>query len=137
MVWRGITFLGRGMRGLCISLYQDILPVTAFLSPSHSILTFPSYPFFFSFLKFMCSSAVQNILSSSLLSKNTGIKIYRNVILPVVLCGCETLLLTLREGHRLRGFENRVLRGIFGPKRGKMTGEWRKLLNEELNDQYC
>jgi len=56
--------------------------------------------------------------------------------LPVVLYGCETWSLTLREGHRLRVFENRVLRRIFGPERGEVTGEWRKLHNEELNDLY-
>ena len=54
--------------------------------------------------------------------------------LPVVLYGCETWSLTLREEHRLRVFENRVLRRIFGPKREGVTGEWRKLYNEELND---
>ena len=61
---------------------------------------------------------MQNILSSSLLSKNLKIKMYRTMILPVVLYGCETWLLTLREESRLRVFENRVLRRIFGPKRG-------------------
>jgi len=64
-------------------------------------------------------------------------KIYRTVILPVVLCGCETWSLTLREERRLRVFENRVLRGIFGAKRDEVTGEWRKLHNVELNDLYC
>ena len=63
-------------------------------------------------------------------------KIYRNIILPVVLYGCETCSLTLREEHRLRVFEDRVLRGIFEPKREGVTGEWRKLHNEELNDLY-
>ena len=57
--------------------------------------------------------------------------------LPVVLYGCETWSLTLREEHRLRMFENRVLRRIFGPKGDGVTGEWRKLHNEELNDLYC
>ena len=80
-----------------------------------------------------CYHSVQNLLSSSLLSKNLKIKIYRNIILPAVLYGCETWSLTLREEHRLRVFENRVLR-IFGPKRDGVTGEWRKLHNEELND---
>ena len=75
---------------------------------------------------------MQNLLSSSLLSKNLKIKIYRTIILSVVLYGCETWSLTLREEHRLRVFENRVLRGIFGPKRDGVTGEWRKLHNEEL-----
>jgi hypothetical protein len=65
----------------------------------------------------------QDLLSSSLLSKNTKIKIYRTIILPVVLYGCETWSVTLREEHRLRVFENRVLRGIFGPKRDGVTGE--------------
>ena len=79
---------------------------------------------------------MQNLLSSSLLSKNLKIKIYRTIILPVVLYGCETWPLTLREEHRLRVFGNRVLRRIFGPKRDGVTGEWRKLHNEELNDLY-
>jgi len=63
------------------------------------------------------------------------IKIYRTIILPVVLYGCETWLLALREECRLRVFENRVLR-IFGPKRDEVIREWRKLYNEELNDLY-
>jgi hypothetical protein len=71
-----------------------------------------------------------------LLSKNLKIKIYRNIILPVVLYGCETWSLTLREERRPRDFENRVLRRICGPKRGEVTGEWRKLHNEELNVLY-
>jgi hypothetical protein len=70
-----------------------------------------------------------------LLSKNTNIKIYRTIIFPV-LYGCETWSLTLEEGHRLRVFENRVLRRIFGPKRDEVTEEWRRLHNEELNDLY-
>jgi len=77
---------------------------------------------------------VQNVLSSSLLSKNIKIKIYSTIILPVVLYGCETWSLTLREERRLRVFENRVLRRIFGPKRDEVTGEWRKIQNEELNE---
>ena len=74
--------------------------------------------------------------SSSLLSKNLKIKIYRTIIFPVVLYGCKTWSLTLREKHRLRVFENRVLRKIFGPKRDAVTGERRKLHNRELNDLY-
>jgi hypothetical protein len=54
----------------------------------------------------------------------------------MVLYGCETWSLTLREEHKLRVFENRVLRRIFGPKRDKMTGDWRKLHNEELHSLY-
>jgi len=60
-----------------------------------------------------------------------------NVILPVVVCGCETLSLTLREEHQLRTFANRVVREVIGSNRDKVTGEWRKLHNEELGDQYC
>jgi hypothetical protein len=56
------------------------------------------------------------------MSRNVKIKIYKTIILPVVLYGCETFSLTLREEHRLRVFENRVLRRIFGPKRDKVTG---------------
>jgi len=69
-----------------------------------------------------------------LLSKNLKIKIYRNIILPVVLYGCETWSLTLREERKLRVFEKRVLRRIFGPWRDEVKGEWRRLHNEELND---
>jgi hypothetical protein len=64
------------------------------------------------------------------------IKIYKTIILPVVLCVCETWSLTLKEERRLRVFENRVLRRVFGPKRDEVTGELRKLYNEELSDLY-
>jgi hypothetical protein len=94
-------------------------------------------------------------LSCRLLSRNVKVKIYKTIILPV-LCGCETWSLTLREEHRLRVFENRVLRRIFGPKRDEgssepvapriyffyffkrdeVTGEWRKLHSEELHNLY-
>jgi hypothetical protein len=83
-----------------------------------------------------CYHLVQDLLSSSLLSKNTKIKMYRTIILPVVLYGCETWSLTLKEDHRLRVFENRVLRRIFGPKREPVTEEWRRLHNKELNEMY-
>ena len=66
--------------------------------------------------------------------KNLKIKIYRTIILPVVLYGCETWSLTLREERTLRVFENRVLRRVFGSKKDEVTGEWRKLHNEELRD---
>jgi hypothetical protein len=69
-----------------------------------------------------------------LLSINTKVKIYRTIIVPVVLYGCETWSLTLRAEHRLRVFENRVLRRISGPKRDEVTGECRRLHNEELYD---
>jgi len=71
-----------------------------------------------------------------LLSKNLKIKIYRTIILPVVLYGCETWLLTLREERKLRVFENMMLRRIFGPRRDEVTGEWRRLHNEEINNLY-
>jgi hypothetical protein len=71
-----------------------------------------------------------------LLSKNTKVKVYRTIIVPIALYGCETLSLRLREGKKLRVFENRVLRRIFGPKRDEVTGEWRRLHNEELNALY-
>ena len=76
-------------------------------------------------------------MSSRSISKKRKIKIYKTIILPVVLYGCETWSLTLRAELRLRVFENRVLRNIFWPKRDEVIGEWRKLLNEELNDLYC
>jgi len=89
-----------------------------------------------------CYHSVQNPLSSSLLFKNLKIEIYRTIILPVVVYGSATWLLTLREECRMKVFENRVLRRIFGPKRGKVRGKWRKLHNEELLrtvllTQYC
>ena len=68
--------------------------------------------------------------------KNLKFKIYRTIILPVVLYECETWSLTLREERRLMVFENRVLRRICGPRRDELTGEWRKLNNEVLNDPY-
>jgi len=69
-----------------------------------------------------CYHSVQNLLSSSVLSKDTKIKTYRTIILHVVLYGCEAWSLTLREEHRLRVFENRAMRRIFGPKRDEITG---------------
>ncbi|KAJ4438750.1 hypothetical protein ANN_14701 [Periplaneta americana] len=83
-----------------------------------------------------CYYSVEKLLSSSLLSKNLKVRIYKTVILPVLLYGCETWTLTLREEHRFRVFENKVLRKIFGAKRGEVTGEWRKLHNTELHALY-
>jgi len=71
-----------------------------------------------------------------LLPKKLKIKIYRTIILPLVLYGCETWSLTRREERKLRMFENMVLRRIFGPRRDEVTGECRRLHNEELNDFY-
>jgi hypothetical protein len=79
-----------------------------------------------------CYHLVQSLLSSRLLFRNVKVKIYKTITLPVVLYGCETWSLTLREEHRLRMFENRVLRTIFGPKRDDVMGEWRKLHSKEL-----
>jgi hypothetical protein len=83
-----------------------------------------------------CYHSVQNLLSSRLLSKNLKIRIYKTIILPVVLYGCETWSPTLREVHRLKVFENRVLRGLFGLRRVELTGEWRKMHNKEVHDLY-
>jgi len=79
---------------------------------------------------------VQNLVSSNLLSKNLKIKVYRTIIFLVILYGCETWSLTLREERRLMVFGNKVLRKIFGHKRDEETGQWRKLRNEELYDLY-
>jgi hypothetical protein len=77
-----------------------------------------------------CYHSVQRLLSSRLLPKNLNIRIYKTIILPVVQYECETWSLTLREEHRLRVFENRVLRRLFGSERDEVTGEWRKLHNK-------
>jgi hypothetical protein len=83
-----------------------------------------------------CYHSLQSLLSSCLLSRNVKVKIYKTVILPFVLYGCGTWSVTLREEHRLRVFENRVLRRMFGPKRDEVTGEWRKLHSDELHILY-
>ena len=83
-----------------------------------------------------CYHSVKNLLSPRLLSKNLKIKIYRTIILPVVLYRCEAWSLTLREERKLRVFEDIVLTRIFGPRRDEVTGEWRRLHNKELNDLY-
>jgi hypothetical protein len=80
--------------------------------------------------------SAQSLLSSHLLSRNLKVKIYKTITLPVVSYGCDTWSLTLREEHRLRVFENRVLRRILGPKRDEVMGEWRKLHNRELHNLY-
>ena len=77
-----------------------------------------------------CYRSVQNLLSSRLLSKNLNIKIYRTILLTVVLYGCVTCSLTLRKERNLRVFENMMLRRIFEPRRNKVTGEWKRLHNE-------
>jgi hypothetical protein len=84
----------------------------------------------------VCYHSVQNLLSTRLLSKKFNIRICKTLILPVVLYECETLCLALREEHRLRVFENSVLRRIFVPERDEATGGWRKLHNKELHDLY-
>ena len=82
-----------------------------------------------------CYYSVETLLSSRLLSKNLKIKIYKTILLAVVLYGCETWSLILKEESWLRLFENRILRRIFGPKRDE-SGEWRRLHNEELHSLY-
>jgi hypothetical protein len=83
-----------------------------------------------------CYHSVQNLLLSHLLSNNVNVRIYKTIILPVVLYGWETWSLTVREEHKRRVFENRVLRRIFGPKSDGVTGGWRKLHDEELHNLY-
>ena len=83
-----------------------------------------------------CCRSVRNVLCSSLLFKDVEIHIHRTVILLFVLYGSETWSFTFREAHRLRVFENMLLRGIFGSKKEVFTGEWRKLHNEQLHDMY-
>ncbi|KAJ4434747.1 hypothetical protein ANN_23316 [Periplaneta americana] len=83
-----------------------------------------------------CYYSVEKLLLSSLLSKNLKVRIYKTVILPVVLYGCETWTLTLKEEQRLRVFANKVLRKIFGAKWDEVTGEWRTLHNAELHALY-
>jgi hypothetical protein len=83
-----------------------------------------------------CYHSVQSLSSFCLPSRNVKVKVYKIKILPVVLYGCESWSLTLREEHRLRAFENRVLRKMFRPKRDEVAGEWRKLHNEELHNLF-
>ena len=83
-----------------------------------------------------CYYSHEKILSSCLLSTKLKVKTYKTIILPVLQYGCETWSLTLREEHRLRVFENKVLRKIFGAKKDKITGKWRKLHNVELHLVY-
>jgi hypothetical protein len=83
-----------------------------------------------------CCHSAQKLLLSTFLSKNVKIKIYRTIMLPVVLYGCETWSLTLREECRLRVFVDRMLRKVFEPKKDEVTGEWRRLHNKELYALY-
>jgi hypothetical protein len=84
-----------------------------------------------------CYHSVQSLLSHHLLSKNVKIRIYKTIILSVVLYGCETWSPTLREEHRLREFQNRVLMTMFGPKCNEVIEVCRKLHNEDLHNLYC
>jgi hypothetical protein len=83
-----------------------------------------------------CYDSIQRLLFSRLLSRNVKVKIYKTIILPVLLYRCETWSLTSREEHRLRIFENRMLRRIFGSNRNGITGECRKLHSVELHNLY-
>jgi hypothetical protein len=126
-------------RFLPFSLFQDFNPILL----SSSLITVEDVAmcrFFKTSTRtsdFLRLITYGSVLSSTLLTKNLKIKIYRNIILPFVLYGCETWLLTLQEERKLRVFENMVLRRIFGPRRDEVTGEWWRLHNEELNDLYC
>jgi hypothetical protein len=84
-----------------------------------------------------CYHSVQNLSSSRLLSKNVKIRIYKTIILPLILYGCETWSVTVREEHKLRVFENRVLRRIFGPKRDGVTGGWNYKVKEDEVGGTC
>jgi hypothetical protein len=84
-----------------------------------------------------CYHSIQNLLSSRLLSKNVKIRIYKTIIFPVVLYGCEIWFLTLSKEYRLRVFENSVLRRILGPKRDEVIRGWGKLHDEELHNLHC
>jgi hypothetical protein len=83
-----------------------------------------------------CYHLVQSLLSSYLLSRNLRVKIYKTIILPPILYRCEPWSLTLRQEHRLRAFENRVLRSISGPKRDEVTGDWRKMHSGKLHNLF-
>jgi hypothetical protein len=83
-----------------------------------------------------CYHSVQSLFSSCLLSSNVKVKIGKTIIQSLIFYGCETWSLALREEHRLRVFENGFLRRTSGLKRDEVTGEWKKLLNEELNILY-
>jgi hypothetical protein len=84
----------------------------------------------------VCYHSVQDILPSYLMLRNIQNRIYRTIFSPVVLYGCETWSLTLREVHRLRVFENSVLRRMLGPKRYEVIEGWRNLHGEELHNLY-
>jgi len=83
-----------------------------------------------------CFHSVHNPLSSNSLTRNIKMKIYGNIISPVGLYGCQAFSLTMRKEHRLRVFENRVLRMVFGLKRDEVTREWRKLNKKGLYEMY-
>jgi hypothetical protein len=85
---------------------------------------------------YACYYSIQSLLFFCLLCRNVKVKIYKTTILPVVLYGCETWSVTLMKEYRLRVFENRVLRRIFGPRTDEVTGEWRKLHSGELHVLY-
>jgi hypothetical protein len=80
-----------------------------------------------------CSYSVQSLLLPRLMSKHAKIRIHETIIFSLVLYGCETWYLTLREEHRVRVFESRLLSRMFGQKRDEIIGNWRKLHSEDLH----
>jgi hypothetical protein len=104
------------------------------------VITHEKYLYIFSVYSLIrfeeCLLPFDSVLSSCLLCRNVKVTVYRTIILPFILYGCETWFLTLREEHRLGMLDNRVVRRIFGPKRNEATGEWRKLHNVELHNLY-
>ena len=117
-------------RGLPTAFFPDVAPSRMFTTNSLCLIVCPIHEWRL-FFKNSNGHKIEIYIHI-----NLKIKIYRTIILPVVLYWCETWSLTLREERRLGVFENRVLRRVFGPKRNGVTGEWRKLYNEELNDLY-
>jgi len=115
---------------------STLLLLLLLLLVTHTLKSFCSYSTTRLVVSTSCYHAVQNLLSSSFLSKNMKTMINRTIIVPVLLYGCETRSLTLEEKRRMRAFENRVLRRIFGPKREEVIGVWRKQYIEELNELY-
>jgi len=141
---------------LLLATFSDIIQLTGFIRDRLLVFLLANSRYHFQGTrqlitvpkkKSLTQQPIQNILNPKIYTVQYCFKIYfifvlvstiyRTIILPVVLYGCEAWSLTLREERKLRVFQNMVLRRIFGPRREEVTGEWRKLHNEELNDLYC